>query len=96
MNRIRELRWRRGWSLDRLSRESQVSKSHLSSIERGKKEPTISVARRVADALGEHLDEVFPAKPCAGAPAKRTPARNRGGLKRREAPGAPSGEVGGP
>jgi len=63
MNRVRQLRRSKGWSLARLARESAVSKSHLSSVERGKKEPTISVARRVARALGADLDHVFPAVP---------------------------------
>lgn len=63
MNRVRAFRRSKGWSLDRLTRESLVSKSHLSNIERGKKEPTISVARRVAHALGVDLDQAFPAIP---------------------------------
>ncbi len=84
MNRVREFRRSKGWSLARLARESFVSKSHLSSIERGKKEPTISVARRIAGALGSNLDQVFPALPADGGRSESVAAA--GDQKSGEAP----------
>lgn len=60
MNRVRELRRERGWSLDELSQRTGVSKSHLSSVERGMKSPTIAIARKIAEVLGVSLDRLFP------------------------------------
>ena len=59
--RVRELRKRRGWTLEQLSAASGVSRSMLSEIERGNANPTLAVAFRIAGAfsmsLGELVDE---------------------------------------
>ncbi|WP_209122891.1 helix-turn-helix domain-containing protein [Alkalihalobacillus sp. BA299] len=53
---IRELRKRKGMSLDRLSELSGISKSYLSYIERGlQTNPSISVLEKMAQALGVEL-----------------------------------------
>ncbi|MFV8826790.1 helix-turn-helix domain-containing protein [Alkalihalobacterium sp. APHAB7] len=60
---IRELRRKKGLSLDRLSELSGVSKSYLSYIERGlQTNPSLSVLEKMAQALGVeliHLIEVM-------------------------------------
>ncbi len=56
--RLRQLRAQRGWSLDALARSSGVSRSMLSQIERGRANPTLAVAFRVARAFGMSLGEL--------------------------------------
>ncbi|WP_078428928.1 helix-turn-helix domain-containing protein [Alkalihalobacterium alkalinitrilicum] len=53
---IRELRKKKGMSLDRLSELSGISKSYLSYIERGlQTNPSISVLEKLAQSLGVEL-----------------------------------------
>lgn len=49
--RIREVRESKNISLTELSKLTNISKSHLSNIERGEKEPSISILIRIALAL---------------------------------------------
>lgn len=49
--KIREIRMSKNISLTELSRMTKISKSHLSNIERGEKEPSISILIRIALAL---------------------------------------------
>ena len=56
--RIRDLRSDRGWSLEKLSAASGVSRSMLSQIERGQANPTLAVTLRIAEALGMALGEL--------------------------------------
>ena len=53
--RLKQLRAGRGWSLDALARASGVSRSMLSQIERGRANPTLAVAFRIARAFGMTL-----------------------------------------
>lgn len=56
--RVRELRKRRGWTLEELSAACGVSRSMLSEIERGRANPTLVVAYRIARAFGMSLGEL--------------------------------------
>jgi transcriptional regulator with XRE-family HTH domain len=56
--RLRALRAQRAWSLDDLARGSGVSRSMLSQIERGRANPTLAVAFRIAHAFGLSLAEL--------------------------------------
>jgi transcriptional regulator with XRE-family HTH domain len=56
--KLRKLRADQGWSLDALSLSSGVSKSMLSQIERGRANPTLAVAVRIARAYGLSLAEL--------------------------------------
>ncbi len=56
--RVRQLRLERGWSLERLSTASGVSRSMLSQIERNRANPTLNVTLRIAHALGVSLGEM--------------------------------------
>lgn len=52
---IREVRKRKKITLNELAKMTGISKSHLSNIERGEKEPSISMLIRIALAL--RIDE---------------------------------------
>lgn len=56
--KLRQLRADRGWSLEALEAASDVSRSMLSQIERGRANPTLAVAVRIARAYGLTLAEL--------------------------------------
>lgn len=49
---LRQLRHERGWSLDRLSEATGVSKPMLGQIERGASNPTITTMWKIAEGMG--------------------------------------------
>lgn len=55
---VRQLRQQRGWTLDELARLSGVSRSMLSQVERGRANPTLAVAWRIARALDLSLSDL--------------------------------------
>jgi transcriptional regulator with XRE-family HTH domain len=55
-DRVRDLRRRKGWTLEQLSAACGVSRSMLSQIERNSANPTLGVAFRIAQAFGMSLD----------------------------------------
>lgn len=57
--RIREVRKSKNISLSELSKLTHISKSHLSNIERGEKEPSISILIRIALALKVDEKELY-------------------------------------
>src|SRR5258707_15752461 len=59
--RVKELRKRRGWTLEEMSAACGVSRSMLSEIERQRANPTLAVAFRIAQALGMSLGELVEA-----------------------------------
>jgi transcriptional regulator with XRE-family HTH domain len=56
--RVRELRKKRGWTLEETSAACGVSRSMLSEIERQRANPTVAVAFRIAQAFGMSLGEL--------------------------------------
>jgi transcriptional regulator with XRE-family HTH domain len=56
--RVRELRNKKGWTLEEMSSACSVSRSMLSEIERGRANPTLAVAFRIAQAFGLSLDDL--------------------------------------
>jgi transcriptional regulator with XRE-family HTH domain len=56
--RVRALRKERGWTLEDLAAECDLSRSRLSEIERAESEPTLTVAHRISAALGVVLGEL--------------------------------------
>lgn len=56
--RMREMRKKRGWTLERLAALCGVSRSMLSQIERGGANPTLGVAYRIAQAFGLSLGDL--------------------------------------
>jgi transcriptional regulator with XRE-family HTH domain len=65
-DRVKELRQRKGWTLDQLSGTCGVSRSMLSQIERNGVNPTVAVALRIAQAFGIALGSLVDA-PAASA-----------------------------
>jgi len=57
--RVRQLRRKKGWTLEQLSEASGVSRSMLSEIERDRANPTLVVAYRIAQAFGASLGELI-------------------------------------
>src|SRR4051794_2424195 len=51
-DRVRQLRKKKGWTLEQLSAACGVSRSMLSEIERNQANPTLGVAFRIAQAFG--------------------------------------------
>lgn len=60
-DRVKELRQKKGWTLDELSAACGVSRSMLSQIERNGVNPTVGVALRIAQAFGIPLGSLVDA-----------------------------------
>src|ERR671917_2925366 len=56
--RVRQLRRRRGLTLEELAGLSGVSRAMISKLERGEKNPTLVVATKLAEGLGVTLSQV--------------------------------------
>ena len=56
---IRQKRQKKGYTIDKLAELANMSKGHLSRIERGETEPTISTLARVAMALKVKVNELY-------------------------------------
>ena len=56
--RVRELRRKKAWTLEEMSAACGVSRSMLSEIERGRANPTLVVAYRIALAFGMSLGDL--------------------------------------
>jgi transcriptional regulator with XRE-family HTH domain len=56
--RVRELRRKKGWTLEEMSAACGVSRSMLSEVERGTANPTLAVAYRIALAFGMSLGDL--------------------------------------
>lgn len=69
--RVRELRARRGISLEALAEKSGVSKSMISLVERGESSPTAVVLEKLATGLGVMLASLFDTPAAAANPVSR-------------------------
>ncbi len=49
---VKELRGKKGWSQEELGFETELHRTYISGIERGVRNPTVTVLARLADALG--------------------------------------------
>jgi transcriptional regulator with XRE-family HTH domain len=56
--RVRELRRRRGLTLEELAERSGVSRAMISKLERGEKNPTLVVAAKLAEGFGVTLSQL--------------------------------------
>lgn len=56
---LKEIRSEKGISLEELSKMTGISRSHLNYIERGEKEPTLSIALRICIALKIDIKEFY-------------------------------------
>ena len=59
MNKIKDYRQAAHMSQEELAKRAEISRPHLSNIENGEAQPTIDVALRIADALGEPVSNIF-------------------------------------
>ena len=59
MNKIKDYRTKKRMSQEELAKRAQISRPHLSNIENGEAQPTIDVAIRIAEALGQKVDHIF-------------------------------------
>jgi transcriptional regulator with XRE-family HTH domain len=65
-DRVRDLRRRKGWTLEQLSAACGVSRSMLSEVENGRANPTVAVAHRIARAFGMTVGDLVDAPAAAG------------------------------
>ena len=56
---VRQLREAKGWSQEDLADASSLHRTYISGVERGARNPTISVVMRLADALGVPPADLF-------------------------------------
>src|SRR4051794_16299657 len=54
-DRVRDLRRKKGWTLEQLSAACGVSRSMLSQIERSQANPTLGIVHRIAQSFGVSL-----------------------------------------
>ena len=56
---LKQIRIKNGYSLQQLSKMTGISSSHLNYIEKNEKEPSLSMAVRIAQALNIKIDELY-------------------------------------
>lgn len=59
---LKRIRKERNITLKRLSETTGISESHLSYIERGEREPTLSILLRIASALNIDIKDLYEVK----------------------------------
>lgn len=57
--KIKEYRARRGWTQEQLAKEVGVSRETIVYLEKGKYNPSLKLAFRIAKALMSSIDELF-------------------------------------
>ena len=63
--RIRELRLSRGWSQEELGAQCGIDRTYVSGVERGVRNPTVTVVAAVAAGLKVSIEELFSISPSA-------------------------------
>jgi transcriptional regulator with XRE-family HTH domain len=58
-NAVKELRKKRGLTQGNFCEEIGITQSYLSQVEKGHKEPSIDVLKKIADALGTPMPVLF-------------------------------------
>jgi putative transcriptional regulator len=61
VNQVRSTREALGLRQEDLAARADISYSYVRRLEAGTSDPTITVARRIADALNSTIDQLFPA-----------------------------------
>lgn len=56
---VKKIRIEKGYTIDKVAQLAKMSKGHLSRIERGETEPTISTLARLAMALKVHVNDLY-------------------------------------
>lgn len=66
-NRLKDLRAERNWSQGDLAERLDVSRQTVNSLERGKYDPSLPLAFKIADVFGLAIEDIFiPEKENAG------------------------------
>ena len=76
--RVRELRTERGWSLDEAAAQTDVSRSSLYKIEKGKMSPTFDALRKLAEGFGIAIQQLLVAPGDRRAASRRCITRRDG------------------
>lgn len=58
-NRLKVLRAERDWTQQDLAERLAVSRQTVNAIEKGKYDPSLPVAFRIADTFGQRIEEIF-------------------------------------
>ena len=58
-NKLRVLRAERNWSQSELARHLEVSRQTVNAIERGKYDPSLPLAFKIARVFGHPIDDIF-------------------------------------
>lgn len=58
-HRIQSLRKQRGWTQETLAEYAELHVSYIATLEKGKKNPSIEVVKRISDAFELSLPEFF-------------------------------------
>ncbi len=58
-NRLRDLRTARGWSQEELARLLGVSRQTVIAIERGRYDPSLKLAFRIAALFARRIEDIF-------------------------------------
>lgn len=56
---LKEIRQEKGIGLQKLAKMTGISRSHLNYIEKNEKEPSLSMAVRIAQALNIKIEELY-------------------------------------
>lgn len=56
---LKEIRQKKGIGLQQLAKMTGISRSHLNYIEKNEKEPSLSMAVRIAQALNIKIEELY-------------------------------------
>lgn len=58
-SKVRQLREIRGWSQEDLSHKAGIHPTYLSGLECGRRNPTVKVLEKIANALGVNVTDLF-------------------------------------
>jgi transcriptional regulator with XRE-family HTH domain len=56
--KVRAFREAKGWSQERFAEAAELHRTYVSGVERGVRNPTLTVVRRIAQALGVKVGEL--------------------------------------
>lgn len=63
--RVRELRLLRGWSQEELGAQCGIDRTYVSGVERGVRNPTVTVLAAIAAGLKISIEDLFSTKTCS-------------------------------
>lgn len=75
--RLRQLRTKLGWTLDRAARETALAKSSLSKIENARMSPSYAVLLKIARGYGLNVSELFTENAALSAPTRVCVTRSK-------------------